>query len=284
MPTEPSPRAWEQVLSHLERRLVSGEVSPGQRLPGERILAAELGVGRSSVREALRVMEALGLLKAQTGSGPTSGAMIVAKPTGGMTMLMRMQVAAQGFPVSDVVKTRLVLESEVMQSLASRTPTPDLRAAVELLDSMEDAALSAEEFLLLDAQFHVALADAAGNQVIAAMMTGLRESIEDYVLAGVQIDSWPSTCMRLRDEHRGLVDAVNAGDGELARQRIVGHIREVVYCWFHTDAGWSSSVARWAHNPEVAGSNPVPATKKRPVGCESDLRAFCCAPLLTVGG
>lgn len=113
-------------------------------------------------------MEALGLLKAQTGSGPTSGAMIVAKPTGGMTMLMRMQVAAQGFPVSDVVKTRLVLESEVMQSLASRTPTPDLRAAVELLDSMEDAALSAEEFLLLDAQFHVALADAAGNQVIAA--------------------------------------------------------------------------------------------------------------------
>ena len=225
MPTEPSPRAWEQVLSHLERRLVSGEVSPGQRLPGERILAAELGVGRSSVREALRVMEALGLLKAQTGSGPTSGAMIVAKPTGGMTMLMRMQVAAQGFPVSDVVKTRLVLESEVMQSLASRTPTPDLRAAVELLDSMEDVALSAEEFLLLDAQFHVALADAAGNQVIAAMMTGLRESIEAYVLAGVQIDTWPSTCRRLRDEHRGLVDAVNAGDGELARQRIVGHIR-----------------------------------------------------------
>lgn len=44
------------------------------------------------------------------------------------------------------MKTRLVLESEVMQSLASRTPAPDLRAAVELLDSMEDAALSAEEF------------------------------------------------------------------------------------------------------------------------------------------
>ena len=225
MPTEPSPRAWEQVLSHLERRLVSGEVSPGQRLPGERILAAELGVGRSSVREALRVMEALGLLKAQTGSGPTSGAMIVAKPTGGMTMLMRMQVAAQGFPVSDVVKTRLVLESEVMQSLASRTPTPDLSTAVELLDSMDDVDLSAEEFLLLDAQFHVALADAAGNQVIAAMMTGLRESIEAYVLAGVQIDSWPSTCMRLRHEHRGLVDAVNAGDGELARQRSRTHPR-----------------------------------------------------------
>ena len=109
-------------------------------------------------------MEALGLLKAQTGSGPTSGAMIVAKPTGGMTMLMRMQVAAQGFPVSDVVKTRLVLESEVDAVPGIRGPRhPTSARPSNLLDSMEDAALSAEEFLLLDAQFHVALADAGGQ-------------------------------------------------------------------------------------------------------------------------
>ncbi|MDI9914063.1 FCD domain-containing protein [Rhodococcus sp. IEGM 1379] len=225
MPSDSSPRAWEQVLSHLEKRLTSGEVRPGQRLPGERILAAELGVGRSSVREALRVMEALGLLKAQTGSGPTSGAMIVARPTGGMTMLMRMQVAAQGFPVSDVVKTRLVLEIEVMATLARLQPTPDLGGAVELLDSMESLDLTADEFLILDAQFHVAMADAAGNQVVAAMMAGLRESIEAYVLSGVQLDSWPATCSRLRHEHRGLVQAVQAGDADLARERITSHIR-----------------------------------------------------------
>ena len=225
MPSDSSPRAWEQVLSHLEKRLTSGEVRPGQRLPGERILAAELGVGRSSVREALRVMEALGLLKAQTGSGPTSGAMIVARPTGGMTMLMRMQVAAQGFPVSDVVKTRLVLEAEVMATLARLQPTPDLGSAVELLDSMENLDLTADEFLILDAQFHVAMADAAGNQVVAAMMAGLRESIEAYVLSGVQLDSWPTTCSRLRHEHRGLVEAIEAGDPDLARERITSHIR-----------------------------------------------------------
>ncbi len=56
-------------------------------------------------------MEALGLLKAQTGSGPNAGAMIVSRPTGGMTMLWPLQVAAHGSPVSDVVQTRLVLES-----------------------------------------------------------------------------------------------------------------------------------------------------------------------------
>lgn len=218
------PRAWEHVLSKVEEMMVSGELSPGQRLPGERTLAADLGVGRSSVREALRVMEALGLLKAQTGSGPNAGAMIVSRPTGGMTMLMRMQVAAHGFPVSDVVQTRLVLESEVMRTLAG-LPSADLSAAVELLDSMDAPTLTADEFLILDAQFHVALADAAGNQVIAAMMAGLRASIESYVVGGVDRISWPGTCTRLRHEHRGLVEAVTRGDGALAQQRIVDHIR-----------------------------------------------------------
>lgn len=222
---QPGSRAWEQVLARLEQMLLSGEVTPGQRLPGERVLAANLGVGRSSVREALRVMEALGLLRAQTGSGPSAGAMIVSRPTGGMSMLLRMQVAAQGFPVSDVVQTRLVLETEVMRTLAARRPAPDLATAVELLDAMDDAALSETEFLILDSQFHVALADAAGNQVVAAMMAGLRESIEAYVVGGVDVAAWPTTCTRLRHEHRGLVSAVKAGDPDLAERRILDHIR-----------------------------------------------------------
>ncbi|NLV79382.1 MAG: FadR family transcriptional regulator [Rhodococcus sp.] len=225
MPSASEPRAWEHVLSHLEQMLVSGELSPGQRLPGERVLAADLGVGRSSVREALRVMEALGLLTSKTGSGPTSGAMIVSRPTGGMAMLMRMQVAAQGFPVADIVQTRLVLETEVLHTLALHSPTPDLSNAEELLDAMDEPTLAATEFLLLDSQFHIALADAAGNQVIAAMMVGLRDSIEGYVLAGAPLTAWPTTCGRLRHEHRGLVEAVRAGDPDLARKRIVDHIR-----------------------------------------------------------
>lgn len=204
--------------------LVSGAVRPGQRLPGERTLATELGVGRSSVREALRVMEAFGLLKAQTGSGPDAGAMIVSRPTGGMNMLMRMQVAAQNFPVSDVVQARRILESEVMRTLATRRPPPNVHQAVELLDSMDDPTLSAEDFLTLDAQFHVALADAAGNTVVAAMMAGLRASIESDVLEGIPSDTWPVTCAQLRHEHRGIVDAVIGGDAVAAEHAIVEHI------------------------------------------------------------
>lgn len=182
-----SPRAWERVLSRVEADLLSGKLAPGQRLPGERALATELDVGRSSVREAMRVLEALGLLRAQTGSGPDAGAIILARPTGGMSALMRLQVAGQGFPVEDVVRTRLVLESAAVTELASRSAAVDLSESDELLDAMEAPNLAPEEFLALDAQLHLGLAQAAGNQVIAAMMSGLRDSIETYTLQAVPL-------------------------------------------------------------------------------------------------
>ncbi len=98
-------RAWQVVLEKIETDLLEGRLRPGDRLAPERELASTLGVGRSSVREALRVLEVMGLIRTGTGSGPTSGAMIIATPRGGMSALLRLQVAAQGFPLDDVVRT-----------------------------------------------------------------------------------------------------------------------------------------------------------------------------------
>jgi DNA-binding FadR family transcriptional regulator len=232
-------RAWEVVLQSVETRLLSGKLKPGDHLPPERQLAADLGVGRSSVREAIRVLEVLGLIRTATGSGPTSGAIIVATPSGGMSALMRLQVAAHGFAVADVVKTRLVLEAAVAAELAAahRTaavhPNPGgteraadtLGPATQLLDAMDAVGLTEAEFLALDAQFHVALAEASRNQVVAAMMAGLRNSIESYVLAAVpNLSSWAQTSARLRVEHRGILIAIQEGDQADATARVRAHI------------------------------------------------------------
>ncbi|QNE37345.1 FadR/GntR family transcriptional regulator [Leifsonia shinshuensis] len=222
MTTEP--KAWESVLARIEERLVDGRLRPGDHLPPERALAAEFGVARSSVREAVRVLEAMGLIRTQTGSGPSSGAIIIARPQGGMEALMRLQVAASGFPVADVVSTRLLLESSVAGELAGHSPV-DLADARQLLDAMDEPALTAPEFLALDARFHLALAEAAGNAVVATMMAGLRNSIEGYVLAGAErIPDWDAMAARLRAEHRGVIDAIDAGDPAAAHTRIHDHI------------------------------------------------------------
>lgn len=222
--SETPARAWRAVLEHIERDLLEGRLGPGDRLPSERELSADLGVGRSSVREALRVLEVMGLIRTATGSGPSSGAIVIATPSGGLSALLRLQVAAQGFPLSDVVQTRLVLEDAVVGALAA-ADGGDTSAAHRVLDAMDADDLTAAEFLALDAQLHLALAEASGNTVIAAMMAGLRSSIESYVQAGVStIADWDSTADRLRAEHRALVAAVDAGDADLARDLVRAHI------------------------------------------------------------
>ena len=219
-----SARAWRVVLEKIETDLLDGALQPGDRLPPERELAASLGVGRSSVREALRVLEVMGLIRTGTGSGPTSGAIIIATPRGGMSALLRLQVAAQGFPLDDVVATRLVLESAVVEALAA---DPD-RATAEaraVLEAMESADLTPAEFLSLDAQLHLALAEASGNVVIASTMAGLRTAIESYVQAGAErITDWDATASRLRQEHRAILDAVDVGEVDRARALVRAHI------------------------------------------------------------
>jgi len=217
-------RTWQVVLARIEADLAAGTLRPGDHLAPERTLAADLGVGRSSVREAVRVLEVLGIIRTQTGSGPSSGAVITAAPSDGMSVLMRLQVAAQGFPVDDVVRTRLLLETAVVGELA-QSAEPDLTGALALLEAMDAESLSAQEFLALDAQFHLALATAAGNQVVMATMAGLRTSIEGYVVVGAgQLTAWAPVAARLRTEHREIIASVRSHDAEAARRRLRDHI------------------------------------------------------------
>ena len=217
-------RAWQLVLERIETDLLDGRLRPGDRLPPERELATTLGVGRSSVREALRVLEVMGLIRTGTGSGPSSGAIIIATPRGGMSALLRLQVAAQGFPLDDVVRTRIVLESAVVETLASDAAR-DTSSARAVADAMDAGDLTPAEFLALDAQLHLALAEASGNVVIAAMMAGLRTAIESYVQAGAErISEWDAAAARLRSEHRAIIDAIDAGDAGTAATLLHDHI------------------------------------------------------------
>lgn len=222
--TSATQRAWRTVLEHIERDLLEGTLRPGDRLASERDLAADLGVGRSSVREALRVLEVMGLIRTAAGSGPQAGAIVIASPSGGMSTLLRLQVAAQGFPLSDVVQTRVVLEGAVAERL-SADPRPDLTAVHGILHAMDGEDLTAAEFLALDAELHYALAHASGNAVVTAMMAGLRTAIESYVLEGAErIEDWDAMASRLRAEHRAIVDAVERGEKDDARALVHDHI------------------------------------------------------------
>lgn len=222
-------RAHEQVLAWVEGELAAGRIGVGDRLPAERALAAQLGVSRPSVREAVRVLESMGVVRARTGSGPEAGAVVVGGPAAGiggsLGAVLRLHTATARLPVADVVATRVLLETWSVQAAATRPDAVLLQRAAALLDAMDDEGAGAAEFIALDAQFHVALAACAGNAVVEAVMTSLREAVQSYVSAGVaSLPDWPATAARLREEHRAVLDAVASGRGAEASAMVRAHI------------------------------------------------------------
>lgn len=230
-------RTHEIVLARIEADLAAGRWAVGERLPGERVLAEELGVSRPSVREALRVLEAMGIVRTAVGSGPDSGASVVDRPAAGLGSAVRLHLASGTLPVRDVVALRALLESWAVAEAAARTTEPGTDAttadARALLDEMDSEDLDTARFLELDTAFHVALAALSGNVLVEAVMLGLRGAIQEYVTTGTaRLEDWPATARRLRTEHRAVLDAVDAGDGPAASAAVRTHIET-----FYREAG-----------------------------------------------
>ena len=218
-----SPRTHQLVLAHVEGELAAGRLTLGGRLPGERALAEQLGISRPSVREAIRALEVLGVVRTATGSGPEAGAVIVADPAAGLGLALRLHVATSGVSVSDVVQLRLLLESWAVREAAQHPDATVLADAAALLDRM-DAEHDPDRFLDLDGDFHAGLVGLAGNVLITAVMTSVRGAVRSYVGLGARRPDWSATAVRLRAEHRRILDAVREGRADDAEREVRAHI------------------------------------------------------------
>ena len=99
-------RTHDIVVRHVEDELVAGRLPVGGRLPPERTLAAQLGVSRPSVREGIRILEAMGLVRIAVGRGPEAGAVVVAEPAAGIGSALRLHLASRSLPVKHSIPCR----------------------------------------------------------------------------------------------------------------------------------------------------------------------------------
>jgi DNA-binding FadR family transcriptional regulator len=230
MPERPSERAHDAVLRHIEDSLRSGEIKLGDRLPGERALAEQFGISRASVRDAVRALEVMGVVKSATGSGPNAGTIVVSDPSAALGSALRLHVASQRLPVKDIVEARIMMETWSLEHAAGAPWEPgQLEEARGLLEAMDRAGLPSAAFTALDAQFHVALSSLAGNAVVSTMMDSLREAIRTYVDEAVAArGAWDDLVATLREQHWGILEAVEARDGERAARLVREHIE-----WFY---------------------------------------------------
>ena len=217
-------RTHEQVVAEIENRLIAGSLKAGDRLPPERQFAEALGVSRGAVREALRILEAIGVVEAGTGSGPTSGSMIVKDSVAGMAMVMRVHLQLASFSRDDLVEVRLLIERLAARKAATTATSEDIADLRALVDEMRGVHTTAT-YNDLDAAFHVRIVRASDNALAAVLMAAMREALRRAMVTAFEsLDDVAGTMQKLTDEHAAIVEAIAAGNGNLAAELVASHI------------------------------------------------------------
>ncbi|MEW9555922.1 FadR/GntR family transcriptional regulator [Nonomuraea sp. NPDC050783] len=204
----PSPLV-EQATEHLREQITRGEWPVGTRLPGENALAKALGVGRSTVREALRALAGAGLVQARQGSGVY---VIATEPAEDWPARLRRAA------ITDVYEVRVMVETQAARLAAERRTEEDV-AALEAALAARHAAAAGDDAAFVDADIalHAAVVAAAGNPVLADLFAEFAPVLRERLIDLVELLG-----LRARDPdpghatHAALVDAVRRGDGAAA--------------------------------------------------------------------
>jgi DNA-binding FadR family transcriptional regulator len=211
----------QRAIERIKGMIAEGRLEPGGRLPTERDLAADLGISRSSVREAIRALTVLGVLEARHGSG------IYVTRLEAADLLESFGVVAdlsQGGRLVELLEVRRVLESAATALAAARI-TPEQLAEVEKHLTAMDATDDPDVILAHDLAFHRAIAVAAGNASLAAILEGLSSrTFRARVWRGYQE---AGAIPRTRREHAAIHQALTARDPEAARAAAAAHVGEV---------------------------------------------------------
>lgn len=196
-----STNAAERAYAHAKARILSGELE-GQLL-SEGIVAEELGVSRTPVREAFLRLQAEGLMRLY----PKRGALVV--PVG-------------PFEAREVLEARRVIECGC---IAAALSDPTLPATLNELLEQQSHAVGTERFTLLDAAFHTAIVEAAGNSLLSTAYSGLRD--RQMRLIAMAVGTMDGKASEILNQHRDIVRAVESGEAEHVRALLWDRLRHV---------------------------------------------------------
>lgn len=219
-------RAFEAVVAQIESAIYSGEYEPGDFLPPERTLVEDFGVGRSTVREALQILESMGLVR--TSPGSRNGPEVRATVTPGLTRMLRGAVRLEEIPVVELVQYRIIAGSAANR-LAAHLRTDEhltrMAAAIEAMEAAEDPAT----FAAADDGFHLVIREAAGNRLLGIVGAVIQDATLDLVAGAVEAASGgPEVRADFIAVHKRILAAIADRDGDTAA-RLAGQTLYAAY-------------------------------------------------------
>lgn len=207
----------EQIIPRLTGYILEAGLRPGDKLPTERQLMEELGVGRSSLREAIRTLSALGVVRVASGEGMFvgDGRTLLAQP-----ISWRLLVGTDS--TDEAVEARRLIEVELAGCCAARATAEEVAEIERHLRTMRETLGDPERFTDADAEFHYAIARAARNRVLFQVLETLHNVVRVWIHRNFV--RFSDETMQSYQQHVPIFEAIRGHDVEAARRAMGAHI------------------------------------------------------------
>jgi GntR family transcriptional repressor for pyruvate dehydrogenase complex len=214
-------RLYEQIVQQIEDSVLNGTLKPGDQLPAERELAQRLGVSRTAVREAVKALREKGLVEAYSGRGTfiTDGTSQAARQSFDLMVKIGQQ---EGAP--HLAELRLILEPGIAALAASRIEDEHLGAMREAVAVMERSQKDPAAYIEADLDFHLALAEAAGNPLILSLIDSIVGLLREQRMKIFNVEGGPE---RGQIHHKLILEAMERRDPARARDAMRSHLEQV---------------------------------------------------------
>lgn len=218
-------KSYEWVMEEIKRQIETGRRVPGDKLPSVVALAEEFGVGRSTVREALSALKAMGWLEIRQGGGT----FVKAVPPEDDRSRSLHEWFAQSESLKEILQVRKVLETGCASLASGQRNGECLRKLGHIVSEMESALGDEKKGADADARFHLQIARCTGNSMLIQMSEmiseRLRETIRDS--RNLWLFGERASAEQLLAEHRSIYEAILSGDGKQAALRMEQHLEKV---------------------------------------------------------
>jgi GntR family transcriptional regulator, transcriptional repressor for pyruvate dehydrogenase complex len=208
----------EQVALQLAAMISDGRWMVGQRLPSEGELCQQLGIGRSTLREALKSLAFIGMVRMR----PGDGTYVTEQSSGLMDRILARGLLKTEKDLADVCETRLVLETELAAMAADRAEAADLALLEDLLEQSKcSLAGEGRPFIELDLEFHLAIASCSKNKVLRQLLSDIRGVLMEWITKSQEL---PGLRENALVQHVSIFEAIRDRDEVRARVAMRMHL------------------------------------------------------------
>lgn len=211
----------QRIARELAHQIADGDLGPGTRLPTEREMAEQLGVGRTTLREALRLLETSGVISIRSGrmGGPT-----VRRPrTDDLDTPLELILQFQGTPLADVLEARSTIEPMIASLAVAHMTDDHLDRMQETVDVMMENLDHHERCLVQTGRFHNVIADATGNAALRIFQDSLKEVVNGAIM-GADYPAGRHEAIAL--DHQRIIHAFQARDAARVFETMQVHLDE----------------------------------------------------------